>query len=62
MNLISCAKCGVIIDTNRIAEPDMEREDGGIDTDKALWHNRDYVPAIICPVCKTLISYKTGEF
>jgi predicted Zn-ribbon and HTH transcriptional regulator len=65
MNLISCENCGVVLDKDRIKEPDMyddHDEDGtSINKDRAVWYNRDYVPAIQCPVCKVQIVYDNGD-
>ena len=68
MKLISCESCGAVLDMDRIEEPDMyEGDEGGygdtvsISDKKSLYKYGGYVPAINCPVCKTLISYSTGE-
>lgn len=70
MNIISCKGCGVMLDKDVLLFPeDIHEEDieengewfsGGVDEGKAIWKDRDYHPAVECPVCKTLIT-ETGE-
>ena len=50
---------------DRIEKPDIHEEDGdgySISDKHAIWDGSDYVPAINCPVCKTLIAYDTGDY
>lgn len=60
MDLISCGKCGVVLDKNNLVFPYIEYEEG-IRNENAVWINREYQSVIPCPVCKTKIT-KTGEF
>ena len=53
MNLISCGKCGVVLDKNKIRFPEeLEDSDGAYDITKAQWNGRKYAAFSICPVCK----------
>lgn len=52
MNLISCDGCAVVLDLDKINFPDIELENGDIDTTKAVWVDRTYKPFVNCPVCK----------
>ena len=64
MKLISCESCGVLLDTDRIEEPDIYEEDGDgfSSSDKtSLYRYGRTLSAIFCPVCKTLITYEGGE-
>ena len=64
MKLISCESCGVVLDTDRIDEPNIygtSEYDYNIIDENAIWVNRDYVPGIHCPCCRAKISYYTGE-
>lgn len=54
MNLISCDKCGVVLDKSKINFPnDIHLDDGSVDLEKGAWdgESRDYVPFVKCPVC-----------
>lgn len=54
MNLVVCGECGVVLDKNILDhnKQDMNLDDGGIDTDHAIWVNREFVQTVDCPVCK----------
>lgn len=62
MKLISCSFCGVIIDTDRIIEPNIYNDDLSIN-EKAnyIWQDDDFKPCIRCPACKGKITYEAGE-
>ena len=62
MNLLSCEKCGVVFDVNRIPEPDIYDEDGNPSI-FGIWDNdiEDFAATIECPVCRSRISYTTGD-
>lgn len=52
MNLVSCDRCGVVLDRDKLNFPkDIYSNDGSIDTDKACWVDGDFLPYIKCPVC-----------
>ena len=62
MNLISCAKCGCVLDMDRISRPEIKDPDSGLLIEGTYgWHYNDAVPLFACPVCKTLIFYHSGE-
>ena len=52
MNLHSCNNCAVVLDLSKITFPDIELDDGCIDTTKAIWIDRTYKASVECPVCK----------
>lgn len=49
MKLVSCEKCGVVINTDNVYPTKEESE----------YYHED--PSFICPVCETKINYFTGE-
>ncbi len=52
MNIKSCNECGVVLDLNKLRFPkEIEKGDGSIDCDKAVWDGNSYVPFVKCPVC-----------
>lgn len=51
MNQISCNRCGVVLNRNKLAFPYIYLDDGSVDTEKAIWDGDDYVPFVKCPVC-----------
>jgi RNA polymerase subunit RPABC4/transcription elongation factor Spt4 len=52
MNLTSCDNCGVVLDKDKLQFPkDITRDDGTIDTSKAVWDGDGYVAKVSCPVC-----------
>jgi len=54
MDMISCDKCGVVLDKSKVKFPtDMHLDDGSVDLEKGAWNSdaRDYVPFVRCPVC-----------
>ena len=61
MRLISCEDCGVVIDTDRLVEPNITNEDGSINFNLAIWNGDEYVPAILCPNCSSRITITSGE-
>ena len=61
MKLISCESCGVLLDTDRIEEPDIDDYEFSSSDKTSLYRGGRTISAIFCPVCKTLISYSTGE-
>ena len=52
MNLHSCNNCAVVLDLSKISFPDIELDDGSIDTNNAIWEGRTYKAFVECPVCK----------
>ena len=52
MKLISCGCCGVMIDADRILEPE-----------KTVWDSdyREHKPIFNCPTCKREIFYHNGN-
>ena len=62
MDLISCEKCGAVIDTDRIGEPELFDHH----KQELIYENVEtrysYPEAIIpCPVCECKIFYQDGE-
>jgi len=58
MNLISCNKCGTVLDGGKLNFPDyIFNEDGSVDNDAAGWNGNDHVPKVKCPVCQGDILY-----
>lgn len=51
MKIHSCTNCGVMLDLDCIDKPEIEDEDGVVDTDKAYWTGEEHVPILKCPVC-----------
>lgn len=62
MKLISCRSCGVVLDTDRIDEPDVYEEDGGVITGNSIWSGGDFLPVINCPNCDHKILYTNGDW
>jgi len=64
MKLISCDFCGVVLDTNKIFEPEthdhdsQERIPGNSEYDSKT---REFMPVIECPCCDMSIFYHNGE-
>jgi DNA-directed RNA polymerase subunit RPC12/RpoP len=62
MRLISCGRCGVVIDQDRIPEPSVYRHDEGtVIHENACWDGDEYVPVIECPACSGEIFYSSGN-
>jgi hypothetical protein len=61
MKIISCAECGVLIDTDRLIVPEMYDEEGCINHETASWINHDFVPVIKCPVCEGKVAFSNGN-
>ena len=62
MKLISCVHCGAVLDADKIACPeDIYDDDFVPDMTKAVWLDREYVPAVWCPVCHKKISHADGD-
>jgi len=60
MNLISCQYCGVVIDTDRIEEPEIYDEDTDeyyVIEGNSVWVNNELVSAIDCPCCDEKIAF-----
>ena len=55
MNLISCGNCGIVLNNDKLQEPEMHDEDGSLNGD---WINCEFQPAIPCPVCKNDVFLK----
>ena len=54
MKLISCCRCGVVIDASRLNFPtDIHSDDMSIDSSRAAWNEdkNDYDAFVACPVC-----------
>ena len=52
MDLISCEKCGVVLDQSKLRFPENIRDaDGCIDERKASWDGDDYIAKVFCPMC-----------
>ena len=61
MKLISCGCCAVLLDTDRIIEPEIYEEDG-ITTSNVAWDGDKYVATITCPICESIINYENGDW
>ena len=62
MNLTSCGNCGIVLDRDRIPEPDIwDEEDGSVKSGVAAWDGDDWVPTIECPACSSRILYRDGN-
>ncbi len=64
MTLISCQYCGVVIDTNRICEPnvwDDQTENYDIIEGNSVWIGGNLVPGIDCPCCRQKIAFSGKE-
>jgi DNA-directed RNA polymerase subunit RPC12/RpoP len=64
MNLISCSVCGVVLDKDRIPEPEnmMECSYGEcLNPETTAWDGDEHETTIHCPCCKSRIFYKNGE-
>ncbi len=52
MNIISCNKCGVVLDSTKLDFPfEIYDEDGAVINENAEWSGSDFVPKVACPVC-----------
>ena len=52
MNLISCDKCGVVLDRAKLIFPDTYDHDSGeVIEENTVWYDDDYVSFIPCPIC-----------
>lgn len=49
MNLISCKKCGVVLDKSCLEFPDFDAVE--IDIDRDAWNGAEWIPTVPCPVC-----------
>lgn len=63
MNLLSCDGCGIVMDMNKIAIPDIQNEDDvGYNMEVAMRTDEDrYVPGIKCPVCGTRTAFENWK-
>ena len=58
MNLISCQYCGVVIDVDRIEEPDIWDDDNEVIDKNCIWiYCVGFESAINCPCCDEKITY-----
>jgi hypothetical protein len=57
MNIISCEKCGVVLDKDRLPFPDdvYDGHEGCVDAQKAGWDGENWVAKVPCPVCGSAI-------
>jgi len=51
MKLISCNRCGVVFDLDKVDFPASHNHDTGETTEHARWNGEDWVSSIPCPVC-----------
>ncbi len=64
MNLISCDRCGVVLDTDKITPPDIYDHDTQElipGTYRYDIESMDDKPIIDCPACNTEIFHHNGE-
>ncbi len=53
MNLISCRKCGVVLNKDNLIFPDTHDHDSQeVIMENVEWYMDEYVAIIPCPVCK----------
>lgn len=53
MNLISCDKCGVVLDKDKLVFTESDYFDLSVDKDLFAWSSNlcEMVPCVSCPVC-----------
>jgi len=58
MNLISCERCGVVVDKDKLNFPEPLGAGGGVMYPNATWDDekREWVGTVPCPVCGNQIS------
>lgn len=64
MKLISCERCGAVLDTGRIAEPYVyNRDTWEVIRNVSRYNNEshEFEPIIECPACETSIFYRSGD-
>ena len=52
MNIVSCPKCGVVLDRDNLTFPDTHDEDGDPIEGTSVWNGDGFTPVAKCPVCK----------
>ena len=65
MNIISCSRCGIVIDLERIIEPDVyDHDTQELIPNTSKWDSETEGerPTISCPACKAEIFYHNGEY
>ena len=61
MNLISCEWCGVVLDFDRIPEPQIfDHNTGEAILENSAWDGEEFIAKIECPVCENYICYLNG--
>jgi hypothetical protein len=62
MNLVSCGKCGVVLDKDRLLFQDPYHDDGSWDESSgamAFWDGEEHWTSVVsCPVCNGPIPEK----
>ena len=59
MNLVSCDRCGVVLDKSKLVFLDIyDPNSGEIMEEVAIWNGREYVSFVPCPVCGEPIKEK----
>jgi len=66
MNLISCGHCGVVLDKDRIKEPELDLDNDNLDENYVYTYvegdeDKNYHVIIKCPACKKFIIHKNGQ-
>ena len=54
MNLVSCERCGVVLDQNKLNFPDIYNHDTQeLIAANCVWYDAldKYIPVVNCPVC-----------
>lgn len=51
MKLISCDKCGVVLDMDKLIFPDIRDEEGEFIEENSVWDGDCFRTVTPCPVC-----------
>lgn len=51
MHIISCNRCGVLLDKDKLMFPSIYKADGTVDPEKSDWDGYQYYSVTKCPVC-----------
>jgi hypothetical protein len=51
MNLVSCDKCGAVLDKDKLYFPPTWGDDGQAIRANGVWRGTDFIAVVACPVC-----------